>query len=149
MQLWIDLILDYSKATKVYEYDVMEASKSPLFANQKINRKLNGDGIRIVFEELVIAGNGEWQGKEKNRVTVFWRRPEEWGNLIYKWVSDNGKLGTVLTIYELREGDDVSRQEFYQLDQKVMMKALQSLEKQKKAEIFSASEDSIGVKFFQ
>jgi ESCRT-II complex subunit VPS25 len=38
MQLWIDLILDYSKATKVYEYDITEASKSPLFNNTKINR---------------------------------------------------------------------------------------------------------------
>jgi hypothetical protein len=34
------------------------------------------------------------------------------------------------------------------LDAKVMMKALQSLEKAKKAEIFSTSDDSVGVKFF-
>ena len=64
----------------------------------------------MIFDELVAAGNGEWSGKEKNRISVFWRRPEEWGNIIYKWVSDNGKLNTVLTLYELREGEDVVKQ---------------------------------------
>ena len=37
MQLWIDLILDYSKAHKTYEYDITEATKSPIFNNTKIN----------------------------------------------------------------------------------------------------------------
>lgn len=68
MQLWIDLILKYSKAFKKYEFDVTEAANTPLFFNQKINRlninpslfsssgRLNADAIRMIFDELVSHG---------------------------------------------------------------------------------------------
>lgn len=60
--------------------------KNELFVNQKINRKLNPEAIRAIFEDLVDRGNAEWQDKEKRRITIYWRRPEEWGNLIYQWL---------------------------------------------------------------
>lgn len=33
------------------------------------------------------SGNLEWLDKNKSRCLVMWRRPEEWGKLIYQWVS--------------------------------------------------------------
>lgn len=49
---------------------------------------------------------------------IFWRKPEEWGQIIYDWVggasicmvltvqvSDNGMTGTILTFYDLTDGD--------------------------------------------
>ena len=50
----------------------------------------------------------EWVGKdgekEKSSVWVWWRRPEEWAEVISGWVESTGQKGTVLTLYELGRG---------------------------------------------
>eukprot|EP01119_Soliformovum_irregulare_P018524 TRINITY_DN56_c0_g1_i1.p2 TRINITY_DN56_c0_g1~~TRINITY_DN56_c0_g1_i1.p2 ORF type:complete len:179 (+),score=31.46 TRINITY_DN56_c0_g1_i1:49-585(+) len=149
LQIWVEMILGFSQANKKFEYDITESSKSPLFCNAKINRKMSPEGIRMIFEEAVLLGNGEWTDKDKNRITIYWRRPEEWGELIYRWVNQCGKLNTVLTVYEIQEGDDSEGQEFHGLETRVLLKALNALEKQKKAQVFTgSSDDNLGVKFF-
>lgn len=35
---------------------------------------------------LLIPGNLEWLDKNKTSFLIMWRRPEEWGKLIYQWV---------------------------------------------------------------
>lgn len=46
-------------------------------------------------------------------VWIYWRTPEEWGALIEAWVDSTGQKGTVLTLYELVEGEGtVSTGEF-------------------------------------
>lgn len=70
---------------------VMEAQESPLFNNVKLQRKLPVESIQIVLEELrkkgiCFAGNLEWLDKNKSSFLIMWRRPEEWGKLIYQWV---------------------------------------------------------------
>ena len=54
-------------------------------------------------------------------------------------------MNAVCTMYELTESEEVEGQPFYNLDQEVLVKALKTLEVQKKAEIFGSNE---GVKFF-
>lgn len=45
-------------------------------------------------------------GKETGDVVwVYWRTPEEWAGLVEEWVDGTGQKGTVLTLYELTEGD--------------------------------------------
>lgn len=34
-----------------------------------------------------VSGNVEWQDRQKSRCLVMWRSPQEWGKLIYQWVS--------------------------------------------------------------
>ncbi len=65
----------------------------------------------IIYNESP-AGYAEWTNKEKTRLNIFWKKPEEWGDLIYKWISDNGKLNTVLTVFELQQGEEVEKQGF-------------------------------------
>jgi ESCRT-II complex subunit len=48
---------------------------------------------------------GAAKGKTSERCWVYWRRPEEWAGLIEAWVEGTGQKGTVLTLYELAEGD--------------------------------------------
>uniref|UniRef100_A0A8D3BQ56 Vacuolar protein-sorting-associated protein 25 n=1 Tax=Scophthalmus maximus TaxID=52904 RepID=A0A8D3BQ56_SCOMX len=108
---WCSLALTYCRHHKLYTLDVMEAQESPMFNNKKIERKLSMEAIQVVFEELRKKGkcifcNLEWLDKNKSRCLVMWRRPEEWGKLIYQWVSKNGMVNTVFTLYELSNGDD-------------------------------------------
>ena len=40
-----------------------------------------------VLEAMVHDGRLEWADKEKSTVVVYWRKPEEWANAIYDWVT--------------------------------------------------------------
>lgn len=37
---------------------------------------------------------------------IFWRRPAEWAQLVYKFVERIGGIGSIFTVYDLIEGDD-------------------------------------------
>ncbi len=70
-----------------------------------------------------MLGNIEWQDKQKSRCLVMWRTPQEWGQLILQWVSqeiflkatfhivlyqakNNGLENSVCTLYEIHSGED-------------------------------------------
>lgn len=38
---------------------------------------------------------------------IYWRTPEEWAALVEAWVDETAQKGTVLTLYELTEGEAV------------------------------------------
>ncbi|KAI5922849.1 ESCRT-II complex, vps25 subunit [Camillea tinctor] len=90
------------------------------------------------------ASAGEGQG---DVVWVYWKTPEEWAGLVEAWVEETAQKNTVLTLYELTEGEDTRGTEFYGLDPDILQKALQVLVKRGKAQIFG-QEDQQGVKFF-
>lgn len=43
-------------------------------------------------------------GKDGGAVWVWWRKPEEWADVISAWVEETGQKGVVLTLYELMSG---------------------------------------------
>ena len=123
--------------------DLSSASELELFNNVGINRRLPVDGIKEVLDDLAARGNFEWSDKSKRRGLVFWRSPEQVGQDIYKWVKDTGQTGTVMTILEIvDEGDNNA---WRGVSHEVVIKALKTLECDKKCEIFDGEE---GVKFF-
>uniref|UniRef100_A0A3B5K1E1 Vacuolar protein-sorting-associated protein 25 n=1 Tax=Takifugu rubripes TaxID=31033 RepID=A0A3B5K1E1_TAKRU len=162
---WCSLALSYCRHHKLYTLDVLEAQESPVFNNKKIERKLSMEAIQVVFEELRKKGkfipfiwNLEWLDKNKSRCLVMWRRPEEWGKLMYQWVSRedlifmisvsrNGMVNAVFTLYELSNGDDTEGEEFHGLEEWMLLRSLQALQAEGKAEIITM-DDGKGVKFF-
>lgn len=72
--------------------------------------QLTVEGIVRVLESLKEQNRIEWCDKLRKRCFVFWRTPEEWGALIYRYVSDNGMTNTVCTLFELTSGDDTRNQ---------------------------------------
>lgn len=149
-RLWGDLILEYCRYYKIHELDLEEAlSTSPLFNNKQINRKLNMEALRYFLRELELLGNAKWLSKDEKRVRIIWRTNEQWGTMIYNYISEKSMFNTVCSIYELREQDTVEGQEFYMLDLHVFMAALATLQKQGLCQVFEGStEDSTSVKFF-
>ncbi|NWH40965.1 VPS25 protein, partial [Chloropsis hardwickii] len=109
--------------------------------------KLPLESILVVLEELRKNGNLEWLDKNKTSFLIMWKRPEEWGKLIYQWVSRNGLTNSVFTLYELVSGDDTENEEFHGLDEATLLRALQALQQEHKAEIITL-DDGRGVKFF-
>ena len=74
---------------------------------------------------------------------MFWNSPQQVGQDVYKWVTETGQTNTVMTLTEiLEEGDNNS---WRGVSQEVLIKALKTLECDKKCEIFEGGD---GVKFF-
>ena len=132
------------------------------------------------------AQRAEWIGKDggKGSCWVYWRRPEEWAEALSSWVvqfilleirsgranrefkvEETGQKNTVLTLYELTEGETSVSQgkllqlgnrrphnahkavEIHGMDPDILQKSLNVLVKRGKAQVFG-SEDQQGVKFF-
>ncbi|GAB6028115.1 Vacuolar protein-sorting-associated protein 25 [Chamberlinius hualienensis] len=146
LEAWGSLILNYHRVKRLFILDVTEAQNSPLFFNKEIDRKLSLDAIYTVLESVRQKGGIEWTDKARKRCYIYWRTPEEWGKLIYNWVIANGLNNSVCTLYEIT-GEESIKEEFYGLDEKILLRALQVLESDKKAELFS-TDGSEGVKFF-
>ncbi|KAK7736582.1 hypothetical protein SLS53_007014 [Cytospora paraplurivora] len=124
-----------------------------IFHNRKLNRRLALADVREVVDFMRRDGRAEYVGKEEEGkgggdvVWVYWRTPEEWAGVIEGWVDETAQKGTVLTLYELTEGEATRGTEFHGLDQELLQKALNVLVRRGKAQIFG-QEDSQGVKFF-
>ncbi|GAP91240.1 putative vacuolar protein-sorting-associated protein [Rosellinia necatrix] len=93
------------------------------------------------------GGGGSGGGGEGDVAWIYWRTPDEWAALLEAWVDETAQKGTVLTLYELSQGEETIGTEFHGLELDLLQKALQVLVKRNKAQIFG-QEDQLGVKFF-
>lgn len=127
------------------------ATTEDIFFNRKLNRRLALADVRELVDFMKKDGRadyvGDGEGAGGDVVWVYWRTPEEWAALVEAWVDETAQKGTVLTLYELTEGEGTRGTEFHGLDQDLLQKALNVLVKRGKAQIFG-QEDSQGVKFF-
>lgn len=158
LQLWSDLVLTYCRYTRTFRLSPVDAADWTLFYNQSLRRGLALRDIREVLNfmagpegdhraEWIDSASGKKGAVEAAECWVYWRRPEEWAGLIEGWVDATGQKGTVLTLYELVEGDATRGQEWAGMDMELLQKSLQVLVKRGKAGIFGGDEQP-GVKFF-
>lgn len=103
--------------------------------------------MRAEWIERGKSGGGGAAGERGGTFWVFWKRPEEWGDVLAVWVEEVGQKNTVLTLYELREGEATRGQDFWGMDGELFQRALGVLIQRGKAQVFG-SEDQQGVKFF-
>jgi ESCRT-II complex subunit VPS25 len=86
---------------------LIDAVSTPLFYNERINKRLELGDAREMVEIMRKEGRAEWIGKgeERNTAWIWWRNPEEWATSIAEWVEETGQKNTVLTLYELTESE--------------------------------------------
>ncbi|KAI2610195.1 ESCRT-II complex, vps25 subunit [Hypoxylon fragiforme] len=158
LEKWSSLVLSYCRHHRLFRLSLSYdgAPHEELFRNRKLGRHLRLADAREVLEfmrregraERVGGKDGEGGGGGAGDVYwVYWKTPEEWAALVEGWVEETAQKGTVLTLYELTEGEGTRGTEFYGLDPDLLQKALQVLVKRGKAQIFG-QEDQQGVKFF-
>uniref|UniRef100_A0A7S0NBG2 ESCRT-II complex subunit VPS25 n=1 Tax=Pyramimonas obovata TaxID=1411642 RepID=A0A7S0NBG2_9CHLO len=145
-QLWKDLILQYCKHFKIYL--VNKDDDTPLFNNQSIQRKLNTEAKEVFLGELVADGSGTWSDASHRQCLILWHKLEDWADILHSWARDMGLMDDVLTVEELRTGDDTRGTEIHGAPIELLLQAISHLEKQGKARLFQgdASEEH-GVKF--
>lgn len=104
---WSDLILAYARHNRIFRLSLSEAADSDLFVNRTLDRRLQFDDIRDVISYMHTDGRVEYVGGKSTGDVVFlyWRKPEEWAEFVENYVEETGQKGSVLTVYELVEGD--------------------------------------------
>ncbi|XP_077112898.1 vacuolar protein-sorting-associated protein 25 [Ranitomeya variabilis] len=159
LSAWSSLVLSYCRHNKLYTMNVMEIQESPLFNNKKIQRKLSLESVQVVLEELRKKGNLEWLDKNKTRFLIMWRRPDEWGKVIYQWSPEHRNQSQASGIQETKNVMSVENtvapctivmgflSDFHGLDEAMLLRSLEALQLEHKAEIITLN-DSKGVKFF-
>ena len=107
-------------------------------------------GNRAEFVSSSAGGRGakKVEEGEGGRAWIYWRRPEEWAALLEEWVERTGQRGTVLTLYEIVEGEGSAREEFRGMDVELLRMSLGVCVKRGRAQVFSSGGEGEGVKFF-
>jgi len=154
---WIALILSYWRFHRLYSLNFgSETCEKDIFRNSAIERKLDLSTLHLLVEKMVERGQAEYfpRTNPKSLPTgayIYWRRPEDWSNLIYTWVKSKGLENTVMTVYELTAGNDQADSiDFRHLPDPLVRKALEVLIRAGKAQLLRGTgggEDGEGVKF--
>jgi ESCRT-II complex subunit VPS25 len=104
-------------------------------------------GNRAEFISTNRKGKAGEEG-EGGKAWIYWRRPEEWAAVLEEWVERTGQRGTVLTLYEIAEGDASKREEFAGIDAELLQRSLGVCVKRGRAQVFGSGGEGEGVKFF-
>lgn len=147
LEAWRSLILDFCQHQNIHQLHLRDWLNKPPFHNESIDRRLNLDSLRQVINSLVEKRYAEWVGgKDKETCLIYARPPDQWAQIIYDYVKEMSLHNSVLTFYELLEGESTRGREFHQLDEIIFLKALKILEKQGKAAVIEMDGNK-GVKF--
>ncbi|WRT64603.1 uncharacterized protein IL334_001536 [Kwoniella shivajii] len=148
LELWRTLVLKWAKHERVYEVNV-DGEVGGVFDNKKIKRQLLPPSMKRLLTEMVKNGEAAPDPpKQDTKYLLYWRKPDEWGDLIYTWVTENGLNSSIMTFYEITDGDLSHVTEFYELPTPLLRKALESLVKRGKAQLLEGKgEIGEGVRF--
>jgi len=79
---------------------------------------------------------------------ILWHKLEDWADILHAWARDAGVIDDVLTVEELKTGDDTHGTEIHGVCTDVLMRAIAHLETQGKARLFQGdASGEHGVKF--
>ncbi|KAL8729894.1 MAG: hypothetical protein Q9166_004451 [cf. Caloplaca sp. 2 TL-2023] len=156
---WSILIQRYHAHHHLYRLHLSTALASPLFHNTAIHKRLPLASLVEIIDYMTNSekdgGGGqcaEWistggvKGGEKSEAWIWWKRPEEWAEVISGWVDKTGQKGVVLTFWELLNGEAVKGEGWMGMEEEVLARCLATLVKKGKAQVFG-EEGEKGVKF--
>lgn len=122
LQKWSSLIQSWCRHHRQYRLNPIEAIDTPLFHNAALHKRLDLREVRAVIDWMAKreeeGGGGkraEWIDAPKTVAWIWWKRPEEWADVVGDWVEGTGQRGTVLTVYELVQGEATISQGMYTL----------------------------------
>jgi len=92
--------------------------------------------------------DGKKGSERKDAAWIFWRKTDEWADVVYSWVDGTAQKGTVFTLLELRCGDQNHDEEegkevgleWKGMDEGLFRKCIDVLVKRGKAQVFTGSD---------
>ncbi|KAH3675995.1 hypothetical protein WICMUC_002291 [Wickerhamomyces mucosus] len=115
-----------------------------IFVNSRVDRSLDVSTINEIFKEMSEKGDATYVSTPQNKKTktrnfnsiyINWNRSEDWASMLLEWVEKTGQTGTVLTLYEIANGDGSIGQEFHGIHPKILENALEVLVKRGRAQV--------------
>ncbi|TGZ83817.1 ESCRT-II complex, vps25 subunit [Ascodesmis nigricans] len=149
LHAWSTFILTYCRHHRLFTLELSTALDSDLFHNKALNRRLKPADAVEVLEAMRKDGLVEWvDGATRSTVLVYWRKPAEWAEVLYRWVESVGQKGSVLTLWELVNGEMTEGEEFHGMHPMVLQSVLAVMVKRGQAQTIGTEIDEMGVKFF-
>ncbi|TFK71434.1 ESCRT-II complex vps25 subunit [Pluteus cervinus] len=148
---WTKLILSYARFKKLFVLRVEDAETlggdwDEILRNERINRKLSAPHLSSIISTMVTKNLAAYEPPKQTRsVLLYWRQPEEWAEVLHKWVSTTGQLNTILTFLDITEPPIESP--LTNLPTSLLKKAIAILAKTNRAQLFGIA-DGEGVRFF-
>ena len=79
--------------------------------NTRFLGKIDTEFLHELLSQMVKSGKASWLPTNKSSPSsstalIYWRKPDEWAQIIYKFVERIGGIGSIYTVYDLIEGED-------------------------------------------
>ena len=148
IKMWSALTLICCKDNKIFRL-----SKSDFYENigrnNLIQRSLNFDDIKIIFENLVIDNKAMYVSKDNHdELFLLWKTIPEWENFFYESSIKKKSIGKLETIDYLCYNEDNKSEEYYNMDRDLLILILKGLESKGKCNLIKDNDNSyMGVKF--
>lgn len=103
---WSALVLAYARHHRIFRLALSSAAETDLFHNKAISRRLQPADIRDLFEFMRKDGRADYVSEgAQDVVYVYWKTIDEWAAAVEAFVDQTAHKGSILTLYELSEGD--------------------------------------------
>ncbi|CAI5507581.1 unnamed protein product, partial [Closterium sp. Naga37s-1] len=103
VRLWAELIVAWCRHHRTL---LVPLDHFPLFHHPAIQRKLTFEARQVFLEALVAEGRAEWTDRSRTRCLILWKSINDWADTLLHFVRENGFGDSVLTLEEIRAGDD-------------------------------------------
>ncbi|GAO47757.1 hypothetical protein G7K_1956-t1 [Saitoella complicata NRRL Y-17804] len=99
---WSSLLLSHARYHRRFRLSL--GNDESIWENKEIGRVVK-DLVRKELAEWMVHENqaAYVPNTQKQQLLLYWRKPAEWAELIYKWIDDTAQFNSVLTLYELVE----------------------------------------------
>ena len=89
---WSDIILAYCRNARIWRFRLVEMLDTPLFHNRELRKCLSLQEVRDIIDWMTRdegLKRAEWvsDGIDKSVAWIYWRRPDEWAEIILNWVN--------------------------------------------------------------
>lgn len=147
IEQWINIILKYCEFKHIWKLELNESNGNyqEIFNNKKIERKINDNLLQDVINEMIKLGYCKYinKGDFKN-ILIYWKNINEWSLKLIEWINKSGQNGSILTVYEIQ--NNWPNEEFYGIDDEIIYKVLEKLEKDKKVACIRENNEIVGIK---
>ena len=147
---WEEILLSTARQHGLWEIDTegkfttsttTEKSATPpphlqgsMFTNEAIGRTVPPLFVKEIMSHMLAKGSLVQGGSDSTAAYwVLWKNMDSWASLMLEWCETTGKLGQVVTLYELTMGDESIGWDFHGTPQGLAARCLRLLVKRARA----------------
>lgn len=154
LQSWSQLVAEYCEWYGIWVIskdgvvgDGKRERRHEIFRNETIGRGLKQEFIEEIMEYMVSVDAAHWYNKDqmnnypkrsemkKEMAVVLWKSLLWWAEQVARFVQRTGNENSVMTMFELLQGELSRSEPFYGMDEYLMYRVLQTLVSQNRAQL--------------